>query len=82
MWPRRLHTVVPLTRLTYIKRKFKWMQVKQDTFDEIKRIVARDTLSTCADFNEIFKIYTDASASQLGVVSDRKLNKSLSVVEK
>ena len=28
--PRWSHTLAPLTRLMFIKRKFKWMQVKQD----------------------------------------------------
>ena len=40
MWPRRSHMLSPLTKLTSIKRKFKCTEVKQDTFDEIKRIVA------------------------------------------
>ena len=35
-----------LTKLMYIKMKFKWTQVKQDAFDKIKRIVAHDTLLT------------------------------------
>ena len=61
MWPRRSHTLAPLTKLTYIKRKSRWTQVKQDAFDEIKRIVARDTLLTYLGFNETFKIHTDAS---------------------
>ena len=41
-------------------------KVEQNDFDKIKRIVARDTLSTYPDFNETFKICTDASALQLG----------------
>ena len=36
--PRRSHTLAPLTKLTSIKRNFKWTQVKQDAFDEIKKI--------------------------------------------
>ena len=48
------------------------MQVKQDAFDKIKRIMARDTLLTYPDFNETFKIHTDASAFQLGVVISQK----------
>ena len=40
MWPRRSHTLAPLTRLIYIKSKFKWTKVKQDDFDKIKRIMA------------------------------------------
>ena len=54
-----------LTKLMYIKMKFKWTQVKQDAFDKIKWIVARDTLSIYPGFNETFKIHTNDSAFQL-----------------
>ena len=66
MWSRWSHTLAPLTILRPIESK--WTQVKQDAFNKIKRIVARDTLLTYPDFNETFKIYTDASAFRLGVV--------------
>ena len=33
MWQRRSHTLAPLTKLTYIKNKSKWMKVEQDLFD-------------------------------------------------
>ena len=33
MWPRRSHTLVHLTRLTCIKRKFKWKKVEQDDYN-------------------------------------------------
>ena len=56
MWPRWLYTLVPLTILTYIKSKFKWMQVEQYAFGEIKQIVARGTILTYPDFNETFKL--------------------------
>ena len=62
MCPRRLHSLAPLTKLTSINRKSKWAKFEQDAFNEIKRIVARDTLSTYTDFNEILKIQTDARA--------------------
>ena len=68
MWPRRSHTLAPLTRLTSIKRIFKWTQVEQDAFNKIKGIVARDTFSNYPDFNETFKIHTYASLFQLGAV--------------
>ena len=64
MWPRRSHTLSPLTRLTSTKRKFKWTTVKQDDLDEIQGIVTHDTLLTYPNFNEIFKIHTDDSAFQ------------------
>ena len=60
--------LAPLTRLTSIKRKIKWMQVEQDSFKEIKQILPRETLLTYPYFNETFKIHTNASAFQLGVV--------------
>ena len=54
------------------KVKFKWNEIKQDSFDEIKRIVDRDTLITYTDFNEEFKIHTNASDFQLGAVISQK----------
>ena len=45
--------------------KFKWTKIEQDAFDEIKGIVARNTLLSYPDFNEEFKIHTDASYFQL-----------------
>ena len=56
-----------------IKREFKWTQFEQDAFNKIERIVARDTLLTCTDFNETFKINTNASAFQLGAVIRQKV---------
>ena len=44
----------------YIKVEFKWTKVKQYTFDKIKNIEAHDTSLACTDFNEHFKIHTDA----------------------
>ena len=72
MWPRRSHKLVPLTKLTYINRNFKWTKFEQYDFDKIKRIMACDTLLTYLDFNETFKIHTDASAFQLGSVISHK----------
>ena len=72
MWPRRSHTVAPLTKITSIKREFKWIDVEQDAFKKIKRILARDTLLTYPDFNETFKIHTNASAFQLEEVISEK----------
>ena len=73
MWPSRSHMIAPFTKLTYINRNFKCMQVKQYAFNKIKRIVARDTLLTYPDFNETFKMHTDASAFQLGAVIIQKV---------
>ena len=61
MRSRRSHLLQPLTALTSTKVKFKWTDAKQQAFDKIKRIVARDTLLIYTDFNEHFDIHTDAS---------------------
>ena len=68
MWSSLSYTLAPLTKLVSIKRKFQWIKVEQDTFYEIKRIVAYNTLLTYTNFIENFKIYTGASAFQLGAV--------------
>ena len=72
MWPRRSHTLAPKNKLTSIKRKFKWTKVEQDASDKIKRVVERNTLLTYPDFNETFKIYSDAIVFQLGAVIIQK----------
>ena len=72
MRPRRSHTLSYSTKLTSIKRKFKWEQVKQYVFDKIKRILARDTLLTHPNFNKTFKIHTDDNVFQLGAVISQK----------
>ena len=56
----------PVTKITSNKRNIKWTKIKQDAFDEIKRIVAYDTLFTYPDFNKIFKIHTNNRKLQLG----------------
>ena len=55
MYPIQSHTLATLTKLTSIKINFKWTQVRQDDFEEIKRIVARDNLLPYPDFNETYK---------------------------
>ena len=65
MWPRWSHKLASLTKITYIKRNFKWAESKQDAFKKIKRIVARYTLLTHPDFNETLNICTDANVFQL-----------------
>ena len=52
MWDRRSHLIHPLTALTSNKVKFKWTDVEQKGFDDIKRDVAHDTLLPYPDFNK------------------------------
>ena len=53
--------VAPLTKITSSQVIFKGIKIKHDAFYEIKRIMDWDNLSTYPDFNEEFKIHTDAS---------------------
>ena len=71
-WPWRSHMFAPVTKITSNKRNIKWTKIRQDAFDEIKRIVASNTLSTYPDFNELFRIHTDTSTFKLGVVIIQK----------
>ena len=66
VWTRRSHTFAHLTRKASNKRKFGLTKVKQDAFENYKRNVARNNLSTYPDFIEAFKIHTNASAFQFG----------------
>ena len=69
MGPGRSHTLAPLIRITSNNWEFKWKKFEQDAFEKIKQILARDTLSTYPYFDEMFKIYTNASAFQLRAVT-------------
>ena len=48
--------------------KFKWTDVKQKAFDNIKQTMAYNTWLPHTDFNQQFDIYTDAINLQLGEV--------------
>ena len=48
--------------------KFKWTDVEQKSFDDIKCTVSHDTLLLYLDFNKRFDIHTDAINYQLGAV--------------
>ena len=66
MWAKRSETLAPLSKLCSKKTKFKWTEVEQQAFNEMKRIIAKEVLLTYPDFNKKFIIHTDASAYQLG----------------
>ena len=68
MWQRRSHVLAPLTKLVGKKTPFKWEAEQQKAFDEIKRIMAKETILAYPDFSKPFHIYTDASNTQLGAV--------------
>ena len=68
MWVKRSHLLHPFTALMSHKVKFKWTDVEQKAFDDIKHAVSQDILLTYPDFNEQFHIHTDNSNYQLGAV--------------
>ena len=68
MWKRRSHLLTPLTALTQKGHKFKWTDLEQKAFDEIKRVLAQNTILTYPNFKLPFEIHTDASDLQLGSV--------------
>ena len=68
MWVRRSEILAPLTTLTSKKVVFKWKDIHQQAFDNMKKILAREVILAFPDFNKPFEIYTDASDTQLGAV--------------
>ena len=69
MWIHRSEVLAPLTSMTSKQAKWNWDAKCQKAFEEIKRIVSRETLlALYPNFNETFEIHTDASKQQLGAV--------------
>ena len=68
MWRNCAYTLSPITKLCSTKVKFKWTDVENNAFTEIKNTVGRDVLLSYPNFTENFTIHTDASKTQLGGV--------------
>ena len=68
MWIHRADVLAPLSALMSEKNKFQWTPEAQQAFENVKRIVARETLLAYPDFTKPFHIYTDASKHQMGAV--------------
>ena len=66
VWPHWSHILTPLSALTAETVKWKWTEVHQKAFEEIKRVMARETLLAYPNFSEPFDIHTDAGQYQLG----------------
>ena len=66
MWPQRAHLLAPLSSLTSSKVKWRWEEEHQQAFEQMKKLIARETLLTYPDFTKSFEIHTDASKIQLG----------------
>ena len=61
MYPHRSHILTPLTALTSSKRAFIWTPECQTAFEQMKALLAHDTLIAYPNHNLPFHIYTDAS---------------------
>ena len=68
----RSDILTPLSSMTSKQAKWELTPACQKTFDDIKKVVSRETLLSYPDFNEPFEIHTDASKLQLGAVISQK----------
>ena len=68
MWMRRSHILTPLNNLNRKEQKWQWGPTEQRDFDNMKRVMAKETLLHYPDFNKPFEIHTDASLHQIGAV--------------
>ena len=68
MWVHRSDLLAPLSKLTSSTAKWKWTEVEQTAFENIKKIISKETLLSFPNFSKPFVIHTDASHTQLGAV--------------
>jgi len=71
LWPRRAHTLKPLTDMTG-KKSFQWTDEMDKSFEEVKKLVSADALCTYPNHNKPFVIETDASDYQMGAIIKQK----------
>ena len=84
LWEKRSHILAPLSDLIGLyspkksngkkgkrktsPKKFIWTEEHEKAFTQMKKIVSREVMLAYPNFNQPFKIYTDASTKQLGSV--------------
>jgi hypothetical protein len=52
--------------MTSTKVKWKWTEEHQKAFEEMKKVIAKETLLAFPDFTKSFQIHTDVNKIQLG----------------
>ena len=60
------HLLVLLTSMTSAKLKWQWTTEHQESFNQTKDLMAKETQVTFRDFTKEFETHTDASKLQLG----------------
>ena len=65
MWPNRARIMAPLTALCGKGVSFRWTEVEQKAFDDIKAMIAREVMLAFPKYGEAFEIWTDASESAM-----------------
>ena len=68
MWQHRSTLLAPLTKLTSKSVPWKWTDVEQKAFDDMKKVMSRQTLLVYPNFSQPFHIFADGSKVQLGAV--------------
>ena len=74
LWKRRSHILQPFTELSSGPKgkKITWTPKLEKAFNDIKKMVCKETLLTYPDWSKPFIIHTDASDYQLGAVISQK----------
>ena len=93
LWPRRSHILQPFSDISSGKKgaKIKWSEELETAFNNVKKLVCKETLLTYPDWSKRFDIHTDASDYQLGAVISqdgkpiaffsRKLNSAQKIIQ-
>ena len=70
MWKGRSHVLGPMTKMSGGKKnkKIKWSPEMEQSFQDLKRLVAQETVLAYPDWNKPFEVHSDASDYQLGAV--------------
>ena len=68
IWRQRSHILTPITAMSSNTARWQWEPKHANAFQEIKRIIAKETILAFPDFSQAFHIYTDSSDYQLGAV--------------